>query len=184
MNINFGIGLILLVISTIMDIRKRTIKNIIPLIGIILGLIMSILFSEVSIFESIIVTVIYFLLLFCLPRMLGAAEFIGAGDIKLYMAVSFLMGWKFSFYTLIFSLLIGTVFLIIINFKRIKNIVFNVLLFFNSNKESKNIIKNEIEKQETNAFAPYILLGYITTFIYTYLGYDFIQIIINNILKR
>ena len=88
----------------------------------------------------------------------------GAGDIKLYMAISFLLGWQFSFYTFLYSLIVGIVILIILNLRRIKEIGLNVSMFF-MNKGKWEIDESQ---EKTNMFTIYILIGCIMEYLIHY----------------
>ena len=159
--IRFIVLIIITACATINDIMTKKIKNIIPVLGIIAGIILNIITKEINLFYSIILACAYFFFLFFLPRIFGIKEFLGAGDVKIYMMISFLMGWKFSIYTFIYSIFLGTIFLMLLNFKRIKSIYNNIFLFFSL--KNKSII-NEV-KEKTNIFTPYILMGCILSYL-------------------
>lgn len=149
---------LMLVLATINDVINRKIKNIIPMTFIIIGLFTS--KPTESIF-ALLFSIALFIVLYAIPKTIGINEFMGAGDVKLYMAISFIMGWHFTLYTLIYSIFIGMFFLLIINAKRIKEIIKNVY-YYTATKGKWHID----EKQEkTNIFAPYILLGAILQYI-------------------
>lgn len=161
MIIGFVISVIMLTFAMINDFKSNTIKNIIPLTGLIGGIVLSI-FTKNSLLISVATCIAFFIVLFYIPRKIGITEFIGAGDIKLYMALTFLLGTKFSIYTFLYSIVIGTIFLLVINFKRFKNIYFNILSFFVVNKQSTAKI---IDNNKANIFSPYIFIGTILTFV-------------------
>lgn len=143
---------IMLIMATINDIVNRKIKNIIPLAFIVLGVILN---GPESSLKALGISAIFFMVLYAFPNMIGMKEFMGAGDVKLYMATAFMMGWHFTLYTFIYSIFIGAFFLSVINYKRIYEIFKNVY-YYMSSKGKWHID----EKQEnTNIFAPYILLG-------------------------
>lgn len=162
MFIEFTLTTIMLIFAMINDFKSNTIKNIIPSIGIILGFICSFFLNDNSIPFIILTCIIYFLLLFYLPRAIGITEFLGAGDIKIYMAITFLMGYKFSLYSFIYSIFIGCIFLIILNIKRTKDISMNIFSFFALSKENTSKI---IDNKKANIFSPYIFIGSIVTYI-------------------
>ena len=142
----------MLILATINDIISRKIKNIIPFSFMIIGLIIN---SPTQSFFSCIMSAALFFVLYAIPNIIGINEFMGAGDVKLYMAMSYLMGWHFTLYAFVYSIFIGAFILGIINFKRILEISKNVYYYLTS--KGKWHIDEKQEK--TNIFAPYILLG-------------------------
>jgi Flp pilus assembly protein protease CpaA len=88
----------------------------------------------------------------------------GAGDIKLYIAISFLLGWKFSLYTFLYSIIVGAIILIILNLRRIKEISLNVTMFF-INKGKWQIDESQ---EKTNMFTIYILVSCIIQYFIRY----------------
>lgn len=152
---NFALTIILVCLSIINDFKTRKIKNIIPFTFIIIGIIYSIITNPINIFYSFITSFVLFYTLYYIPRKVNIKEFMGAGDIKIYIAICFLMGWKFTLYTFIYSVFVGAVFLILLNFKRIKKILINVFFFFHF--KGKWHITEKFEN--TNIFSPYILIG-------------------------
>jgi len=162
MDIRFIITIVMLSIATINDYKERKVKNIIPAIMIVLGIIVNMFFyQDVNLLHSLLTSFVYFFSLFFIPRLFHINEFMGAGDIKLLMATSFLLGWKFSFYTFLYSVIIGSIMLIILNLRRIKEIGFNVVMFF-MNKGKWEIDESQ---EKTNMFTIYILIGLIMQFI-------------------
>ena len=168
MDIRFIIAVIMLTVAVINDYKKRKVKNVIPAIMIILGIATNIFYCrDVNLLHSLLISVLYFFCLFFIPRVFHINEFMGAGDIKLLMAISFLLGWKFSLYTFLYSVMIGTVILMILNLRRAKEIGLNVLMFFMS--KGKWYIDESQEK--TNMFTIYILIGCVMEF---FIQYDLI----------
>lgn len=155
MDIRFVITVVMLIVSIVNDYRNRKIKNIIPLTGIVLGIILNLFYKDTNILLSLLISAIYFIFLYFIPHSFNINEVMGAGDIKLYMAISFLMGWKFSIYSFIYSIGIGAVLLCILNYKRIKEILINTGMFFIT-RGKWNIDESQ---ERTNIFTPYILLG-------------------------
>lgn len=162
--LGFLFTIIMLFFAIKNDLKNNTIKNIIPFLGLIIGVILSI-FNN-NLFINVIICFLFFFLLFAIPRLIGITEFMGAGDIKLYMAITFLMGYKFSIYSFIYSIFVGLIFLSILNIKRIKEVFFNIGLFFVSDKKE---MANIIDNKKANVFSPYILIGTIITFIQIYI---------------
>ena len=164
MDIRFTFTILMLIIATTNDYKKRQVKNVIPLVMIIAGIIMNLYYKDINLLYSFLSSIIYFFCLFFIPRLLHINEFIGAGDIKLYMAISFLLGWQFSFYTFLYSLIVGIVILIILNLRRIKEIGLNVSMFF-MNKGKWEIDESQ---EKTNMFTIYILIGCIMEYLIHY----------------
>ena len=129
MDIRFIFMIAMLSIAVINDYKKRQIKNIIPLIMIVAGVATNFYYKDINLLHSFVLSVLYFFFLFFIPRLFHIKEFMGAGDIKLYMAISFISGWKFSLYAFLYSLIIGVIILIILNLRRIKEIGLNVTMF-------------------------------------------------------
>lgn len=161
MDLRFILLLFFLSLAIINDYRERKIKNIIPLSMILTGIGFSLYFQDINLLHSFIISLAFFFFLFFLPRAFNIQEMMGAGDVKLYMGISFLLGWKFSLYAFIYSIFIGVIGLIIINIKRIKEISINIMMFFL--KKGKWSIDESQEK--TNMFAVYIFLGCMVEFI-------------------
>lgn len=180
MKLEFIILLGILLVALKTDLKSHLINNKLSLLGFVVGVILSLFNDPSNILISLIVSFIYFYILFYVPRRIGISEFIGAGDIKLYMVVAFIMGAKFSIYTFIYSILIGTPMLILLNFKRLKEISNNVCFFFMISKED---IKEKIDNQKANAFSPYILIGSIVTYVQLHIFInDWLFNSINNLL--
>lgn len=148
----FASTVIMLVIATINDLINRKIKNIIPFTFIFIGIFMN---TPENSLKAFLFSLLLFIVLFAVPRTLKINEFMGAGDIKLYMAVSFIMGWHFALYAFVYSIFVGAVILPLINIKRMKEIIKNVY-FFVTSKGKWNITETQ---EKTNIFAPYILIG-------------------------
>ena len=92
-------------IGGLMDFRSRKIPNKLTVNAVIAGLILNTLFRGFGgLLDSIVVTLLGFS--FILLWQLGALK---AGDVKLYMAVGALGGWRFGLETMIDSILIGGV---------------------------------------------------------------------------
>lgn len=163
MDIRFIIAIVLLIIAVINDYKKRTVKNVIPVIMIASGIIINIFIikHDVNLLYSLLASALYFFCLFFLPRLFHINEFMGAGDIKLLIGISFLLGWKYSAYAFIYSLAVGSIMLIILNLRRIKEIGFNVVMFF----MHKGKWEIDESQEKTNMFTIYILVGLIMQFI-------------------
>lgn len=174
MDIRFIIAIVMLSIATINDYKERKVKNIIPAIMIVLGIIANIfLYQDVNLLHSLLISFLYFFSLFFIPRLFHINEFMGAGDIKLLMATSFLLGWKFSLYTFLYSVIIGSIILVILNLRRIREIGLNIAMFFIS--KGKWLIDESQNK--TNMFTTYILIGCILEF---FIQYDWLFLHILN----
>ena len=174
MDIRFIIAIVMLSIATINDYRERKVKNIIPAIMIVLGIIVNMFFyQDVNLLHSLLISFVYFFSLFFIPRLFHINEFMGAGDIKLLMATSFLLGWKFSLYTFLYSVIIGSIILVILNLRRIREIGLNIAMFFIS--KGKWLIDESQNK--TNMFTTYILIGCILEF---FIQYDWLFLHILN----
>lgn len=176
-NINFILSLIMLIFASINDFRSKTIKNIIPFSFMIIAIVLNMFTHSVNMFYSFIACILMFLFLFAVPRKLNIVDFMGAGDIKLYMVIALFMGWKFSFYCILYSGIVGSIILIIINYKRYYEIVMNVFFFLS--KFGKWKINEESKKKDI--FSPFILIGTITTYyIFIVLNNDWIFKAIND----
>lgn len=174
MDIRFIIAIVMLSIATINDYKERKVKNIIPAIMIVLGIIVNMfLYQDVNLLHSLLISFLYFFSLFFIPRLFHINEFMGAGDIKLLMATSFLLGWKFSLYTFLYSVIIGSIILVILNLRRIREIGLNIGMFFIS--KGKWLIDESQNK--TNMFTTYILIGCILEF---FIQYDWLFLHILN----
>lgn len=174
MDIRFIIAIAMLSIATINDYKERKVKNIIPAIMIVLGIIANMFFyQDVNLLHSLLISFVYFFSLFFIPRLFHINEFMGAGDIKLLMATSFLLGWKFSLYTFLYSVIIGSIILVILNLRRIREIGLNIAMFFIS--KGKWLIDESQNK--TNMFTTYILIGCILEF---FIQYDWLFLHIFN----
>lgn len=163
MDVRLIIAIVLLAVAVINDYKQRTVKNVIPAIMIASGIIINIFIikHDVNLLYSLLASVLYFFCLFFLPRLFHINEFMGAGDIKLFIGLSFLLGWKYSAYTFIYSLIVGSIMLIILNLRRIKEIGFNVIMFF----MHKGKWEIDESQEKTNMFTIYILIGLIMQFI-------------------
>lgn len=164
--ISIFITILMMVFAIKNDIKDNSIKNVIPAIGCLCGIILSIFtisFNNIAI--NLLVCVLFFFLLFAIPRIVGITEFMGAGDIKIYMAIILLMGYKFGIYCFIYSIFIGSIFLLILNISRLNEIFKNIFLFFKTNKQA---IAKVIDTKKPNIFSPYILLGVIISYIQIY----------------
>lgn len=164
-NINFILSSLMLVFAIKNDIKDNSIKNIIPFCGGLLGIVLSFFYPN-NLLINIITCFLFFLFLFAIPRLVGITEFMGAGDIKIYMALILLMGYKVGVYTFIYSIFIGAIFLLILNFKRLKDIFQNVYSFF---KIDKKITTKIIDSKKPNIFSPYIFIGVIVAYIQIYI---------------
>lgn len=160
-NISFILTIIMLIFAMINDVKNNSIKNIIPFLGGISGLVLS-FFNKNNIFINLIICFLFFFLLFAIPRMIGITEFMGAGDIKIYMAIILLMGYTFGIYVFIYSIFMGSIFLLILNFRRFKEIFQNVYSFF---KIDKKVTTKIIDSKNPNIFSPYIFIGTIIAYV-------------------
>ncbi|QUH22021.1 prepilin peptidase [Alkaliphilus sp. B6464] len=152
---NFILVITMMILAVINDFKTRQIKNFIPLIFVIIGTIYSVVNNPLNLVYSFATSILLFIVLFYIPRKFNINEFLGAGDIKIYMAITFLMGWNFTLYTFVYSIFIGTIFLILLNFKRLKSILYNAFFFFTF----KGKWEIEEKQEQTNIFTPYILIG-------------------------
>lgn len=153
--IKFMLVVILMIFALVNDFRTKKIKNIIPLIGITMGVIITLITNPFDLLYSFILSFVYFFALFFIPRIFNIENFLGAGDIKLYIAISFIYGWSFSLNTFLYSIGVGFAILLILNIKRIKEILSNVLMFF----VFKGKWKFEKAQKKVNIFTPYIFIG-------------------------
>ena len=160
----FVLTFLMLILAVTNDIRSKKIKNIIPFSFMIIGIIINLINNDINLFYSLILNIIYFTVLFAIPRIINVTEFLGAGDIKIYMAISFLLGSKFSFYTFLNSLFIGSVLLTILNIKRIKEVFMNLYYFYIL--QDTDVVESMLKWEHANIFSPYILLGAIATFVH------------------
>lgn len=157
----------MLLICFYTDIRFRKILNIVTLPTIVLGLVYNIfntgfegfLFSGKGFFVGLVLLLI--------PYLLGG---MGAGDVKLMVAIGTLMGTSFVFYSFIYTALIGgfIALLLIIKAKGFTNVIkstFVNIVYFRSNLGS--IIKPK-DKKDSISF-PYgiaIVFGSFCTLIW------------------
>lgn len=172
MDIRFILVVVMLVLAIINDYRSRKIKNVIPFSAILVGIVLNLFYKDINMLFSLFISIAYFFFLYFIPRTFRINEFMGAGDIKLYMAVSFLMGWKFSLYSFLYSIAVGAVILFLLNLRRVREIVLNTVMFFFFRG------KWEIDESEekTNMFTPYILAGCVLQYI---LQYDWLPLWLN-----
>lgn len=164
MDIRFIILVMIMIISVINDYKTRRIKNVVPTIMIITGIGLNFIYQDINILFSLLISIAYFICLFFIPRVFRINEFMGAGDIKLYMAISFLMGWKFSLYVFLYSIFIGAIILLILNLRRVREIGLNIIMFFALRG------KWEIDEaqEKTNMFTVYILIGCLIEYFFHY----------------
>jgi Flp pilus assembly protein protease CpaA len=151
---------VMLIVSIYSDRKTNLIKNVIPLTGIILGFVCS-MFNNNNIIHSFLMGLVLFLLLFFIPRLLHLNEFMGAGDVKLFMAITFLMGSKVLVYTFLYFAFIGCACLLVLNRRRIDYIFMNVFHLFKNRK----LYSEVIDSQSPNILSPYIFLGFIAAYI-------------------
>lgn len=160
MKFEFLILIIITLFAVYTDYKTHTIKNKLCGLGMLLGIILS-FFNDTNCLISLCVCICYFILLFYIPRKMEITEFIGAGDIKLYMVITLLMGYKFSIYTFVYATILGALFISLLNIKRIRDILDNVNFFFLIDKK---LIKDKIDSQKSNIFSPYILIAILITY--------------------
>ena len=160
MIIETSLTTIMLIVAMYSDKKTNLIKNVIPLTGIILGCICS-FFNNNNIIYSFLMSLLVFLLLFFIPRLLHLNEFMGAGDVKIFMAIAFLMGNKILVYTFIYFAFVGCACLLVLNRKRIEYIFMNVFHLFKNRK----LYSEVIDEQSPNILSPYIFLGFIITYV-------------------
>jgi len=104
---------------------------------------------------------------------------IGAGDIKMLMAVGALMGWFFVLFTFVYSVILAAVFALILYiatgrikylFKNIKN--FFAIVFY---KRGQDIPKVKMENSISIRFGVFIALGAIFHFIEVLSGWRLLK---------
>ena len=161
--IKFIFLLIIVLFAVINDFRTKKIKNFIPIMGVLIGIIINLFTRDVNFLYSFAISLIYFIFLYYFPKKIKIKSLLGAGDIKLYMVASFILGWKFSLDVFVFSVIIGSLFLILLNIKRIKKIKFNVAMFLSS----KGKYRFEEKEDLTNIFTPYIFIGSILAYLFS-----------------
>lgn len=165
--IQFYVVILMMIFAVINDVRTKQIKNIIPSSFFIISIILNIFFKNINFLYSFLLSLSYFIILYYIPKSFNIEDFMGAGDIKLYMVISFLLGWKSSIYIFIYSIILGSLLILILNISRLKNISLNVTLFFSGVLSgSENKVFFDENKLEKNIFSPYILLGVIVFFLY------------------
>lgn len=155
------ITIVMLLFAIRNDVKDKLIKNKIPFWGGSIGIILSFIYPN-QLIINLVVCILFFFCLFAIPRLIGISEFMGAGDIKIYMAITLLLGYEYGVYSFIYSIFVGVIVLIILNLNRLKEVFQNIFLFFNSNKKS---MAKLIDSKDSNIFSPYILIGVIITFI-------------------
>ncbi len=162
---NLAIILILL-ISTLTDLRSRKILNIVTMPAIILALAFHLITSGLDgLFFSGQGFLVGIGLLF-IPFVMGG---IGAGDVKLLAAVGAWKGTSFVLYTGIYAGIFGGLIALFILIKRkqlvftVKNMLFS-LLFLKSTKGSLEI-PNDTQNNVSIPYAIPIALGAFMTFI-------------------
>jgi prepilin peptidase CpaA len=161
--------MLLVVICFVTDIRNNKIYNMVLLPFIIVGLLLNFIFGGmhrgVDSLIGGIIPIIVFAPLFIF-------KMLGAGDIKLFSTIGFLMGWNFLLNNIIYSFIAGGIVSIIVivirkNFlKRIKyffSFLFNLIL-------SKSMLDYE-KGNGKFPFAIAILFGTISQLL---IMYDFI----------
>ncbi|MBD7910124.1 A24 family peptidase [Clostridium cibarium] len=161
-----GILVLLVVICFVTDVRNNKIYNVVLLPFVIGGLLLNFIFGGlgrgVDSLIGGIIPIIVFAPLFIF-------KMFGAGDIKLFSTIGFLMGWQFLLNNIIYSFIAGGIVSIILilirkNFlKRIKylfSFLFNLIL-------SKSMVDYE-KGNGRFPFAVAILLGTVSQLIIVY----------------
>lgn len=150
--------LVVLGLCLITDIRERKIYNIITLPALVAGLILNSSLNGVEGLVDSLKGIGIVLAVLILPFIMGG---MGAGDVKLLMAVGALMGFTFAFEALLATFLAGGVLAVILIIKRgIGKEVFgrltaNLYLFIAAPVLKKDVIeKDTLQGQERYAF-PY-----------------------------
>jgi len=147
-----------LIISFYTDIKDRRILNVITLPAIVLGLVLNLIVGDTilsGLLFSIYGIMLGFIILF-IPYIMGG---IGAGDVKLLMAIGALMGPRFTFYTAIYMGLIGGV-LAAFQLIKAKRLIFTI---------KKILYLNKVDNDEFENTIPYgvaITLGAVLTYIF------------------
>lgn len=98
--------MITLIICTYTDIKENKIKNKLLIIPLIFGIIVQIIIYGIKGIGISAAAIFIPIGVFLIPFLLRA---IGAGDIKLYCVIGAIMGPKFIFYNIIYTLLVGAV---------------------------------------------------------------------------
>ncbi|MDD5770473.1 MAG: hypothetical protein PHE25_05885, partial [Candidatus Gracilibacteria bacterium] len=148
------------------------------IIGILyIKFILGINLEQTAIGSAILGSLVLFIFLF-LQVLVSGGTWMGGGDLRIAILMGLLVGINFSFYTMLSSYMIGSIFGIgLIIYSKIKNYyenkkVINKIKIFLKIKETKSIINSQIP------FGPFLALG-----IYTILFYsNEILNIINNYL--
>lgn len=157
--------LIILLIASITDIKIRKIPNFLILIGILLGSFVKIYENSfINIYDSLIDMLIPMIILYILFYF----KCMGAGDIKLYSFVGFLMGRDFLFLTITLSFVMGAFYAMYVFIKDrvllergeyVLGYVFNMVMH-------KKLIEYDIKNAPKINFAPFIALsGIVSLFV-------------------
>lgn len=97
------VAILVACISATVDFKTHKIPNKLTVNSALIGLILNLLFGGLSgLWNSFLGTLTGFT--FILLWMLGALK---AGDVKLYMAIGAIGGWRFGLNTIIYSIMIG-----------------------------------------------------------------------------
>ncbi|MFC3015784.1 A24 family peptidase [Virgibacillus litoralis] len=158
--------ILILIISTITDLRSRKILNIVTMPAIILALIFHLITTGLDGFLFSGQGFLVGIGLLFIPSMMGG---IGAGDVKLLAAVGAWKGTLFVLYTGIYAGIFGGLIALFILIKRkklvftVKNMLFS-LLFLKSTKGSLEI-SNDTQNNVSIPYAIPIALGALMTFI-------------------
>jgi prepilin peptidase CpaA len=104
MLVQIGEVLILITISLISDIKTFKIKNLLILTFIVIGMITNLLLYGIT---GVALSILGFLIPILMLFILFVLRMLGAGDIKLFAAVGAIVGWKFTFFSILYSFLFG-----------------------------------------------------------------------------
>lgn len=160
--------LILLAISSYLDVTRKVIPNYITIPSVLYGFITGIAFHGIEGFEYSVIGFLVGLSIFLVPFLLGG---MGGGDVKLMAAIGALKGWEFVIYSTIFTGVVGGVIVIIIllrerslkdTFKRVIAIILKPILFLllsYTNNETLTSISNWVNETKMNWHKKYIPYG-------------------------
>ncbi|MFW6046384.1 MAG: prepilin peptidase [Candidatus Woesearchaeota archaeon] len=157
---NLFIGIFLL-IASITDLKKTKVKNKLIVLGFIYAIIQPFVFNiEFNIYFAILSAILYFLILFFIPSAIGLNPFMHAGDVKLFMVLSLVLGWKHTLLIFAISIFISLVYVMIFQNKKFKDAVINLHISYKFKTFSfVNESRNKI------LFAIYIFIAYLFSII-------------------
>jgi prepilin peptidase CpaA len=146
----------LLILASISDIRTYKIKNIITLPYVLAGMIINIYINGVNNLLTFAIDIL--IPIICLIPFYSL-KMLGAGNIKLFSAISAIMGHRFVLLSMVFSFLVGGVIALLImlirkNFKKrfaylfqyLKNcfITFSIQSYTSIGSESKDAVTEDV----------------------------------------